>query len=208
MLVLNDISEFSSVVLDGPPLTDDEFLAFCNRHEEWRVESNAEGEIEIMPPPGPDTGDQNAEITFQLRAWNRQSRRGKTFDSGATFGLPGGARRAPDAAWISAERADAVARSDRGRIWHTCPEFVIELRSPSDRIRKLQRKMDEWITNGAQLGWLIDPMLRRVTVYRPGREPEVIQDPIEVEGEGLVSGFTLDLTPVWEIQDEIEASSA
>ncbi|MBM3739093.1 MAG: Uma2 family endonuclease [Acidobacteria bacterium] len=165
MLVLKDISQYSSVVLDGPPLSDDELLAFCNRHEEWRVESNAEGEIEMVPLPSPVTGRQNADIIYQL---------------------------------------SAVAAPEATKIWHVCPEFVIELRSPSDRIRKLGLKMDEWIDNGAALAWLVDSMLRQVTIYRPGRTPELLLDPDVVRGEGPVEGFALNLKRLWETQQWAE----
>ncbi|MBM3740311.1 MAG: Uma2 family endonuclease [Acidobacteria bacterium] len=204
MLVLDDISAYSSVLLDGPRLTDDEFLSFCDEHDEYRVESTAEGELEIMPLPGPDTGTQNAWIISQLTHWAVRTGRGRFFDCSSTFGLPNGARRAPDAAWISRERASAVPKSERGKIWHVCPEFVIELRSPSDRLSRLRRKMEEWTANGAELAWLVDPPYRRVTIYRPGRDPEVLEAPPTVAGEGPVEGFVLDLALVWEVQAETE----
>ena len=174
------------MTLTAPGLTDAEFQAFCDQYPDYRLESTVEGDVVIMPPTDPETGDRNAEITAQLKTWSR-GRNGLTPDSSAGFKLPTGARRSPDAAWIS-----------RGRLrTRGCPEFVIELLSPSDRVRVVQEKMQEWIDNGVELGWLINPRNQSVTIYRPGQEPMTLSSVMEIEGEGPVAGFVLDLRPVW-----------
>lgn len=198
-LVSQQFELFSFAILRSDPMTDDEFLRFCADHEDLRIESNQLGEIEIMPGTGPDTGDLNAEIGHQLRAWNKQTRLGRSFDSSTMFALPSGARRSPDASWIAKSRINALPPEQLGHLWHICPEFIIKLRSPSDRLSALRLKMREWIANGTQLAWLIDPEERTVAIYRAGQpEPQLLKEPATVAGEGPVTGFTLDLTEIWE----------
>lgn len=189
---------FAPVTLHPGAMTDDEFFAFCEEHPDLVIESNAKGEIELMPPCAIETSDQNSDLNMQLRVWALNDGRGRALDCSGMFLLPNGARRSPDAAWISRDRIAKVPGSDRGRPWHACPEFVVELRPPSDRRSRLHTKMLEWIENGAELGWLIDPFSRSVTIYRPGAEPQTLTAPSTVKGEGPVEGFTLDLTDIWE----------
>lgn len=196
-LLLDNLELYAPVTLGGLRLTDDEFLVFCAEHEDLRVESNPKGEVEIMPGTGPSTGYRNMDIAVQFGAWSKQTRVGRAFDSSTMFVLPSGARRSPDASWISRDRVAAVPAEQRNRLWHICPEFVIELRSPSDRPRLLAAKMEEWIENGVHLGWLIDPEERTVTIYRAGLEPELLHAPASLAGEGPVGGFVLDLAEVW-----------
>jgi len=177
------------LTLSAPGLTDAQFQEFCEQYADYRLEYTAEGELIIMPPTDPETGIRNATVTAQLSTWARRNRRGFGSDSSAGFTLPNGARLAPDAAWISRARL----RSKE------VPEFVIELLSPTDRPRKLHAKMLEWIANGVELGWLIDPRKQSVTIYRPGREPETRTAITSIDGEGPIEGFTLDLEPVWTI---------
>jgi Uma2 family endonuclease len=175
------------LTLNAPGLTDAQFQEFCEQYPDHFLEYTSEGELIIMPPTDPDTSSQNAEIGFQLAKWGRQRRDGKVTDATGGFKLPSGARRSPDAAWIS-----------RGRLAdRRCPEFIIELLSPFDRPKRAHAKMLEWVSNGVELGWLIDPRKRTVAVYRPNREPEVLTGVAEVAGEGPVEGFTLDLLSVW-----------
>ena len=179
------------ISLSAPGLTDAQFQEFCELYSDYSLEYTAEGDLIIMPPTDPDTSARNAEITIQLGIWSkRRQRDGKVTDSSGGFKLPNGARLSPDAAWIS--RARLALRQ--------CPEFVIELMSPGDRPGRARAKMAEWIANGVELGWLIDPSKRSVTIYRPGgREPEVRVGATEVAGEGPVEGFTLDLLAVWNV---------
>lgn len=177
------------VTLSAPGLTDEGFQEFCERYPEYRLEYTAEGDLIIMPFTDPETGVRNSQITRQLGNW-AEAHGGFVTDSSAGFVLPNGARRSPDAAWLSPERYRQGQR--------TCPEFVIELRSSSDRLRQLKAKMEEWIENGAVLGWLIDPANRTVWIYRAGQaEPQELHDAARIEGEGPVAGFALDLSRIW-----------
>lgn len=185
--------------LTATPMTDDEFLEFCNEHPDLSFETTAEGELLVMPRSFTLTGARNHEIGLQLGLWTRSDRRGMAFDSSTGFVTPDGARRSPDAAWIQKSRIAAIDPGSYGKFWRLCPDFVVELRSESDRLPRLRKKMREWIANGAVLAWLLDPETRTVEVYRSGREePEVLSDPATVAGEGPVDGFVLDLAPVWD----------
>jgi len=175
------------LTLNAPGLTDAQFQAFCEEYSDYFLEYTAEGELIIMPPTDPETSATNAEIARQLGNWAYLRRDGKVTEATGGFKLPNGARRSPDAAWISRARLDA----------RRCPEFIIELLSPFDRPKRAHAKMLEWVANGVELGWLIDPRKRTVAVYRPDREPEVLTGVEEVAGEGPVEGFTLDLLSVW-----------
>ena len=181
--------EHLPMTITVPGITDEEFQALCERYEDCRIEYTAEGELLVMPPTDLETGVRNTEITAQLRNWARSTGKGFVTDSSAGFALPNGARRSPDAAWISKERFRAKP---------TCPEFVVELLSPSDRPGTIHRKMLEWIENGAELGWMINPKTRKVSIYRRGKEAEVRSGLTELAGEGPVEGFVLDLALVWE----------
>ena len=179
------------------PMTDDEFVAFCRLYEDCSVECTAEGEILIMPPNYSRTGEQNSEIIFQLALWAKKDRRGRVYDSSAGFRLPNGARRSPDASWIRKDRVAALPREQQKRFYYLCPDFVIELRSPTDRINRLKKKMEEYMANGAELGWLIDPEKRTVLIYRLGGATECIVSPERISGEGPVAGFVLELADIW-----------
>ena len=172
-----------------PDITDEQFHELCEQYEDFRIEYTAEGELIVMPPTDPETGIRNSAITAQLWGWARLAAMGGDPDSCAVFVLPPGARRSPDASWISHERL---------RQRPTCPEFVVELLSPTDRRKITHTKMLEWISNGAMLGWMIDPCTRTVTIFRPDQEPEVRTGLTSLAGEGPVEGFVLDLECVWQ----------
>ena len=198
-LASQQLDLFTFAILRGEPMTDDEFLRFCGEHDDLRIESNEAGEVELMPGTGPETGMRNAELTRQLGNWTKADRCGRIFDSSTMFALPSGARRSPDAAWIAKARIAAIPPDQMSGLWHICPEFVIELRSPSDRPTALKAKMAEWIANGAQLGWLIDPEARTVAIYRVGQAaPELLEKPAKLAGEGPVAGFILELADIWD----------
>jgi Uma2 family endonuclease len=180
------------------PMTDEAFAALCKEHPDLNFELSAHGELIVMPPTFTLTGARNNEISGQLWRWARQDHRGVAFDSSTGWKLPNGARRSPDAAWVLKERIKTLGPESFGGFWHICPDFVIELRSESDKLRILRDKMAEWLANGAQLGWLIDPETRTVEIYRPGYEPEAHVAISRLSGEGPVKGFVLDLAPVWD----------
>jgi Uma2 family endonuclease len=183
--------------LTAPPMTDEDFAALVDAHPDLWFEMTASGELIIMPPNKTGSGARNADIVIDLGTWARKDGRGVTFDSSAGFVLPDGARRSPDASWVSKRRIERLDPYSRENYFHLCPEFVLELRSQSDRLNTLRAKMREYIENGAQLGWLIDPERRAVEIFRQGRDPEVREQAAIVEGEGPVEGFVLNLDRVW-----------
>ena len=178
-------------------LTDVLVEELCGLNSDLRLEINAEGELELMPPAFSITGYWNAGITADLGVWARIDSRGVAFGSSAGFTLPNRALRSPDASWILKSRLAELTADQKRGFARICPDFVIELRSESDRLVALQRKMEEYIANGARLGWLIDPRQRRVYVYRPQTPVETLDNPQSISGEPELSGFTLDLNPVW-----------
>jgi len=172
---------------------DNVFMQLCKDYPEMHLEQDATGEIIMMAPAGAGTGGRNSKLVCQLENWVTASGLGKSFESSAGFTLPNGARRAPDAAWVRMERWNTLTVAEQEGFAPLCPDFVVELRSPSDRLPRLRAKMREYIAQGARLGWLIDPRRRVVEIYRPGRLVETLKDPGTVSGEGVLPGFVLDL---------------
>ena len=179
------------------PMTDEELMRFCAANEALRVEREPNGEILVMTPAGANTGRINIRISRFLAEWAESDGRGFSFDSSTGFTLPDGSIRSPDAAWVPASRWNALSEEDKDRFSPIVPAFVIELRSPSDKLPDLQAKMQMWIANGAQLAWLIDPIEKAVTIYGPNSEPEHLFDPSSVQGTGPVAGFELVMQRVW-----------
>lgn len=178
-------------------LTDDQFYQLCQDNDDLRLELTAEGELIIMPPTGGSTGSRNATITARVTVWAEKDGTGLSFDSSTMFILPNGAKRSPDASWVSRERWDALSEEERDKFVPLCPDFVAELRSPSDSLSFLQDKMDEYISNGAGLGFLLDPKAKRVYVYRPSKPVESLDNPQTVSGDPVLPGFVLDLKDIW-----------
>lgn len=186
----------TAVILNLEPmfqLTDDAFSKLAQANPEVKFERTAKGELIVMSPTGGDTGKRNSELTFQLQAWNRQTQLGVTFDSSTLFQFPNGARRSPDGAWIPLERWEALTPEDQETFPPLCPNFVVELRSPSDSLKSLQGKMQEYLDNGTSLGWLLDPKGKQVEIYRPGQEKQVVLAPTSLSGEAVLPGFVLEL---------------
>jgi Uma2 family endonuclease len=184
--------------LTSHPMSDEEFAELCSEHPDLYFEMSAEGELIVMPPPYSLTGIRQGKVFAQLNRWAEATGHGIAGEATTAFVLPNGARRAPDAAWTLKARVRALDPATIERYWHLCPDFVIELRSQTDRPRTLRDKMREWIENGAQLAWLIDPETKTAEIYRPDREPEVIANPESLIGEGPVEGFVLELRTVWD----------
>ncbi|MEO0394354.1 MAG: Uma2 family endonuclease [Cyanobacteria bacterium P01_A01_bin.137] len=173
-----------------------ETIAFANR--DLRIERSATGELIVNPPTGGETGHRNIKIAYFLVKWiEEQGGNGIPFDSSTGFKLPNGADRSPDASWIRAERWDSLTPEQRQGFIPLCPDFVIELRSHSDSLSKLQTKMQEYLDNGTSLGWLINPQNRQVEIYRAGQEKEILENSETLSGEGILPNFTLDLRRVW-----------
>lgn len=173
---------FLPATLSVPPMNDEEFAAFCAEHPELNFEMSAEGELIVMPPTNSDTGACNLEVAGILRNWARKDGRGIACDSSTGFVLPNGARRSPDASWTLKARLEAMGSAKRDSFWHLCPDFVIEVRPKSDRVKPLERKMAEYLNQGAQLGWLIDRQRRSVSVYRASGEVETLTGINEMAG--------------------------
>ena len=178
-------------------MSEAQFLAFCEINKEVRIERTAGGEIEIMPPAGMYTGAQNSGLTAQVWSWARRDSTGVAFDSSAGFTLSNGAVRSPDASWVLKSRLEELTAEDKRGFGHICPDFVIELRSPTDRLSVLRAKMEEYMENGARLGWLLDSESRRVYVYRPNLEAQILENPETVSAEPELAGFALELEDVW-----------
>ncbi|MBW4477171.1 MAG: Uma2 family endonuclease [Tolypothrix brevis GSE-NOS-MK-07-07A] len=177
-------------------LTDEQYFQLCQNNRDYRFEHTASGELLIMSPTGSDTGNRNIELAYQLQAWSRQNNLGKAFDSSTGFTLPNGAKRSPDASWVKIERWNALTSEEQERFAPLTPDFVIELRSRTDSLKELQDKMQEYIDNGASLGWLIDRKNKRVEIYRPLKEVEILENPATLSGEDVLPGFVLDLTAI------------
>lgn len=179
-------------------LDDDQLFELCRRNRDLHIERTAAGELILMSPAGGKTSDRNAEIVAQLRNWAKRDGSGRPFDSSGGFTLPSGAMRSPDAAWVERSRLAALTREQQEQFLPLCPDFVVELRSPSDPLPPVEAKMEEYLQNGARLGWLIDPAERRVHVYRPAADPEILENPRSVTGDPELPGFVLELAEVWD----------
>ncbi|NJL68092.1 MAG: Uma2 family endonuclease [Microcoleus sp. SM1_3_4] len=178
-------------------LTAEQFYQLCAEHPDLKLERNANGELIVMPPTGGETGKRNSKLNLQVGLWNEQTELGEVFDSSTGFTLPNGADRSPDASWVEKYRWEALTPQQREKFIPLCPDFVIELVSPSDSLKKVQEKMQEYIENGCRLGWLINRKKREVEIYRPGRNVEVLQSPQTLSGEDILPGFVMNLQKIW-----------
>lgn len=185
------------IIPDAFKITHEQFQQLAQANRDTRLERKATGELIVMPPTGSVTGNRNLDIEGQLWLWNRQTRLGKAFNSSTGFHLPNGADRSPDAAWVRLEKWDALTPEEQEGFAPFCPDFVVELRSRSDNLKPLQAKMQEYIDNGAQLGFLIDRKNKKVEIYRPGFEVKILTSPNHLSGDEILPGFVLDLTEVW-----------
>ncbi len=189
------------VVLHTRPaleMDEEQFFEFCRLNRGWRIERSAEGDLEVMVPTGGETSDRNSEINMQLRQWAKRDGAGVAFESNGGFVLPNGAIRSPDASWVWRGRLANLTAEQKQRFLPLCPDFVIELRSPSDPLPPIEAKMREYAENGARLGWLMDPVERKVHVYKPGEPIEILERPNRLSEDPVLPGFTLDLQPIWE----------
>ncbi len=174
-------------------LTDEQFFQVCQNNRDFRFERTEAGELLIMPPTGGETSKRNFEIVVQLGIWNKKHNLGVGFDSSTGFKLPNGANRSPDTSWVLKERWEALTQQQQQKFLPLCPDFVVELCSPTDSVKQTQAKMQEYIDNGARLGWLIDAKARRVEIYRINQNVETLEQPATLSGEDVLPGFILDL---------------
>lgn len=181
----------------GIRFTEEQFVLLCQENPELRLELTAQGELVIMPPVGSEGGWRSGETFLALGNWAKKDGTGISFDSSTGFTLPNGAIRSPDASWIRRERWDALTKAQRVKFAPICPDFVAEVRSQTDKLPDLLEKMQEYVDNGARLGWLIDPFDKRVYVYRPDQSPEVLDDPAELQGDPVLPGFVLPVRELW-----------
>jgi Uma2 family endonuclease len=191
-----DIWPFT-VNLKSIRLTGAQFEQLCHDNPDLRLELTSQGELIVMPPAGSKTGLRNSSLTRQIGSWALKNGIGVVFDSSTGFTLPDGAIVSPDGSWIRRERWDALTEEEQEGFAPICPDFVVELRSHSDGLSRLQRKMQEYIENGARLCWLIDPINRQVYIYRSNNGMELLTDPETVSGDPVLEGFTLQLAELW-----------
>ena len=194
-------TEYLPVLLHTRPALDmdeEQFFEFCRLNDELRIERTAEGDLEIMPPAGGETSNRNIELSTQLHLWARRNGTGVAFDSSGGFVLPNGAIRSPDASWVPRERLQTLSTEQKSKFPPLCPDFVVELRSPSDPLSTVEAKLREYVENGTRLGWFIDPETKRAHVYRPNEPPQVLENPDRLSGDPVLPGFVLDLKPIWE----------
>jgi Uma2 family endonuclease len=189
-----------SYTIDFSPiarLTDEQFERLCAANPEIKFELTATGELVIMSPTGGETGRDNAKLIARFVVWNERTNLGEVFDSSTCFRLPNGGRRSPDVAWVEQSRWAALAPEARRRFPPLCPDFVLELLSPSDSLSEVQAKMQEYLASGLRLGWLLDPEARQVEIYRPAQPVEVLQAPGSLAGDPVLPGLVLTLDWFW-----------
>ena len=201
MSTVLDAIEIAPLVLRLQPsvdLTDDEFFEFCQINRDWRFERTARGEVLIMAPEGGETGSRSSKLNRQLATWAERDGAGVAFNSSTGFTLPNQAIRSPDVAWVPKARLRNLTPGQKEKFLPLCPDFVVELLSPSDSLPATKKKMEEYMENGARLGWLIDPRRRHVYVYRPGTRVRRLDNPHTVAASPELPGFVLDLRDIWD----------
>ena len=199
--ILEDV-QLAPLVLHLRPaieMSEDQFFEFCQINQELQIERTAEGDIVVMPPEGGGSGYRSSELFGELRSWARRDRTGVAFGSSTGFTLPNTAVRSPDAAWVRKDRLRPLTKQQREKFLPLCPDFAVEVRSPTDRVSRLKAKMEEYVANGAMLAWLLDPVTREVYVYRPGHQVERLRNPKSLSADPELPGFVLDLGPIWEL---------
>jgi len=175
----------------------EQFYQICQENPELKLERTAKGHLIVMSPTGGETGRKNANLIGQLWMWNEQTQQGEVFDSSTGFSLPNGSDRVPDVAWLKQSRWEFLTLEQREKFIPLCPDFVIEMLSPSDNLKQTQEKLKEYMDNGCRLGWLINRRHKTVEIYRPNQTPEIIKKPFSLSGENVLLGFNLSLSKFW-----------
>jgi Uma2 family endonuclease len=200
MSQLSGTVEFGTAVklnVQRTRLTKEQLALLCQENRDLRFELTAQQELVIMPPAGSETGRRNSKLNLRLAIWAETQGTGLTFGSSTGFTLPNGAIRSPEASWIRQERWNALTKEQRVGFAPICPDFVVELRSPTDCLSELQDKMQEYLANGARLGWLIDPIDKRVEIYRPGQPVETRDNPATLSSDPGLPGFVFAARELW-----------
>lgn len=179
------------------PLTSDQFYDLCRANPDWKLERTVDGNIVIMAPTGGETGARNASLVIRLGLWNEQTQLGIVFDSSTGFHLPNGANRSPDVAWVKRERWNSLTSQQREKFPPLAPDFVIELMSPTDNLSDVQAKMEEYLENGVQLGWLFNRKMKQAEIYETGQPKQVFQSPKQLQNDAILPGFILRLNDFW-----------
>ncbi|EDX78249.1 Uma2 family endonuclease [Coleofasciculus chthonoplastes] len=175
-------------------LTSEQFVQLCQANPDLQLERSANGELIIVTPIGGESGSQEASLIAKVVIWNEETQLGVVFSSQTVFSLPGGGDRAPDVAWVELQRWEELTQEEREGFPPICPDFLIELRSRTDRLKPLQNKMQEYLASGLQLGWLINAKEKQVEIYRQGQKVEVLGMPVVLSGEDVLPGFRLELS--------------
>jgi Uma2 family endonuclease len=176
--------------------SEDEFFEFCQTNRDLRIERTAKGEILVMSPSGGYSSYESGKVFRQLSVWSDEDKTGVAFDSSGGFLLPNGGMRAPDAAWVQLSRLQKLSHREKEKFLPLCPDFLIEVASPSDTISELREKMDEYRQTGLRLGWLILPASTEVEIYSPAGV-QVLAAPETLTGDPLLPGFKLELASIW-----------
>lgn len=190
----------ASIVLNLTPfveLSNDQFYQLCQNHRDLKFERTAQGELVIVSPVGGEGGSREADLIGDLVYWNRRAQLGKVFSSSTCFKLPNGADRSPDVAWVSLQRWNQLTLEQQKKFPPICPDFVIELRSESDALEPLQQKMQEYLSNGLRLGWLLNPKKRQVEIYRANQDKQVFENLKQLDGEDVLPDFVFELSILW-----------
>ena len=190
-------SEPFSLDFHSVQLSEQQFEELCRDNPDKKFELSAKGELVVMPPTSLESGWRNTELTTEVNIWSKSDKNGIVFDSSTMFTLPNGAKRSPDVSWMTLEKWNGLSQSERRKFARVVPDFVIELRSPTDALEDLQEKMTEYIENGGSLGWLIDPLEQTVHIYRAGGEIEILENPESVSGENVLKNFELNVRAIW-----------
>ncbi len=189
----------NSFTLKLPRLSTEDFIEICQENEDLQLEKTAQGELSIMSPTYSWTGKRNSALIGQLWWWNNNAELGIVFDSSSGFTLPDGSIKSPDVSWISHENWDKLTETEqKNQFSPITPDFIIELHSSTDSLKKLQSKMQDYLSNGVKLAWLIDTVNQRLEIYRQNQEVEILEGPSDISGEDILPGFVLDLRKIWD----------
>jgi Uma2 family endonuclease len=196
-----EVLELSPTIIHTGPewqMDDDQFFAFCARNKDLRIERSSNLDILIMSPEAGSSGGGNSRLIRRFDEWAEREGSGRAFGNSTGFTLPNRSVRSPDIAWVRNSRLRQLTKDEWEKFLPLCPDFVLELRSPSDRLTDLKTKMREYIDNGARLGWLLDPFSKQVQIYRPDSEPETLENPSSLSGEPILCGFVLNVQEIWQ----------